>query len=382
MLPAVSIGKPSLSGYPARYRAYIALLSREAWERYGREKPSFLRLAQGEAVTSRLPLIRGLGLRLATERAIEPGEAEGVLALRPDRVLQAQLHDVRGQLGIPALWNLHGRGRGVTVGVVDSGVYPHQDLVSPENRICAFQDLVLGRVRPYDDCGHGTHLAGIIAGSGSHDPLYTGLAPEARIASVKVLDSWGRGRESRVIAGIEWCVRWSKALGLKVLNLSFGAPLQGPVETDPCCLAVEEAWRRGIVVVAGAGRVGPGGAGSPGACPRIISVDADEQPDHRPVSNPGGLSGARAGPSVLAPGGGVVSLLSPHSRLDHSIKAAAEGRPPRGYVAMRGISVATAVVSGVSAVLVGESPDLAPDIVKETVIRMSSAWRGPPESST
>jgi hypothetical protein len=134
LAPAVRVGRPLRSSHPVRFRSYIALLTGDVWGLPERERTGGLGLTQGEAVTGNLPLIKALTLRLSTGRKTMPGPREGILALRPDRLFQADLRRVRGTLGIERVWALGARGRGVTVGLVDSGVHPHPDLVSPINR--------------------------------------------------------------------------------------------------------------------------------------------------------------------------------------------------------------------------------------------------------
>ena len=128
------------------------------------------------------------------------------------------------------------------------------------------------RVRPFDDFGHGTHVSGLIAGTGAaSDPLapsarptpqvkrffvYRGVAPAARLVSLKVLDRNGQGRTSDVIAALEFVVQHRKELHVDIVNLSLGHPIYEPAATDPLVAAVEQAVRSGLVVVVAAGNVG------------------------------------------------------------------------------------------------------------------------------
>jgi len=398
-------------GAVARGR-FIVLLSVQAWDfLIQRGKAGFLGLDDDEAVVRPLPLIHALVVRFRPERRSMPGPDRGVVAVCPDRVFHATDDRVRAAAGVEHLWRLAGKGGGATVGLVDTGVYLHPDLVVPTARVRAFVDLVNGRHDPYDDSGHGTHLAGVIAGSGAGDPSVAGVAPEAELAVVKVLDRLGRARESMVIAGIEWLVARREELELKVLNLSIGSTPLGPPGTDPVCLAAEAAWKAGITVVASAGNASGGcsrawtrsdadpetgaepgrntwllaesetrGITSPGTSERIITVGAldtrsavdpgDDAP--APFSPRGPVPGGRVGPDFLAPGTDVLSLLAPGSQV---FEAAPDLPSQAGYVAMSGTSVAAAVTSGICAVLAAANPAATPGRLKRA-LRLTAVSTG------
>jgi serine protease AprX len=151
-------------------------------------------------------------------------------------------------------------GSGVTVAVIDSGVKPHTDL--PATRIKAFVDFVNGRTTPYDDYGHGTHVAGIVAGSGAASSgKYAGVAPGASIVALKVLNANGAGTTSDVMAALEWVLANHAAYRIRVVNLSLGHPVFESATTDPLVELVEQLSRRGIVVVASAGNSGKNSLG-------------------------------------------------------------------------------------------------------------------------
>src|SRR5207248_2334507 len=171
------------------------------------------------------------------------------------------------------LWSQGTTGRGVTVAVLDSGVAADPDLVTPSSRILASVNFADQRSTA-DPGGHGTHVAGIIAGNGTRSAgEFVGVAPEANIVDVRVLSSTGSGRISSVVAGIEWVLAHRVTYNIRVINLSFGAPTPTSYRTDPMSAAVEIAWRRGLVVVAAAGNSGPGRdtVASPGIDPYVIT---------------------------------------------------------------------------------------------------------------
>src|SRR5207302_4451248 len=137
-------------------------------------------------------------------------------------------------------------GSGVAVAVLDSGVAPDLDLIAPANRILASVNFADQRLTS-DPGGHGTHIAGIIAGNGNRsDGEFTGIAPQANIVDVRVLGNTGSGRISSVVRGIEWVLAHRHDYNIRVINLSFGAPALLPYRLDPMSAAVEIAWRRGL----------------------------------------------------------------------------------------------------------------------------------------
>lgn len=164
-------------------------------------------------------------------------------------------------------------GRGVTVAVMDTGIVPHMDF---DTRILKFKDFTQNRVRTYDDNGHGTHVAGIIAGSGrAGRGVYAGIAPEAGLFVAKVLDRKGNGNTSQVLKAIDYILENQKEYNIRILNISVGMlPSADEEEKENLIAAVEKAWNHGIVVIAAAGNNGPGknSVTVPGQCKSIITV--------------------------------------------------------------------------------------------------------------
>ena len=157
-------------------------------------------------------------------------------------------------------------GAGIGVAVIDSGIATwHDDLTNTTStlypygnqRVAKFVDFVNGRTQPYDDNGHGTHVAGIIAGNG-YDTLgaRAGMAPAANLVSLKVLDDHGGGYISNVIAALDWAVANKAAYNIRVINLSVGAAVTESYNTDPLTLAAKRVVDQGVVVVTAAGNLG------------------------------------------------------------------------------------------------------------------------------
>ena len=161
--------------------------------------------------------------------------------------------------------------------ILDTGIFPHIDF---GNRIKEFVDLVNGRVSLYDDNSHGTHVAGILAGSGRASAgKFKGIAPEADIIMIKVLDHMGNGETTSVIKGFEWIKKNRDKYNIKVVNISVGTlPKAGNNEKSILLNGVDELWDLGINVVAAAGNAGPepGTITTPGISKKIITVGASD----------------------------------------------------------------------------------------------------------
>ncbi|MHB2016804.1 MAG: S8 family peptidase [Candidatus Xenobia bacterium] len=213
-------------------------------------------------------------------------------------------------------------GRGVGIAFLDTGVYPHPDFTYPSDRIVAFHDFVNDRSIPYDDNGHGTHVAGDAAGNGFQSQgLYRGPASGANIVSVKVLNRNGQGKMSDILKGINWVIDHKDEYNIRVLNMSLGNRARADFESDPIERAVERAVDAGICVVAAAGNEGPteGTICAPGDNPKVVTVGAvddfntpslaDDVIDE--FSSRGPTAGGVSKPDLLAPGEGIVGPNAP-----------------------------------------------------------------------
>lgn len=293
-----------------------------------------------------------------------------------DSRVHTLLHVAAPAVSAPEVWNSGYKGSGIGVAVLDTGVYPHADLTSPVNRITAFKDFVRGRTKPYDDNGHGTHVAGAIAGSGKlSGGKYKGVAPRANIIGLKVLDKDGAGPTSNIIDALQWCIDHRKKYNIRIINISLGGSATESYKNDPLCRAVGKAWDAGIVVCAAAGNDGPenGTINSPGIHPKIITVGAVDDrrtavvKDDVPAdfSSRGPTVDNLPKPDVAAPGVDIVSLRSPRSLLDRENK---DFRVGRNYFRLSGTSMATPVCAGVTALILKANPALTPDQVKRLLI--------------
>lgn len=265
-------------------------------------------------------------------------------------------------------------GRGVTVAVVDTGVADSPDLAGRVLHV----DVSGSRIRTDsgDDYGHGTFVAGLVAGDGrASGGRYQGAAPDARLLDVRVAADDGSTSLISVLRGLQVVSASADALDVRVLNLSLssGSPL--PYQVDPLTQALEALWRQGITVVTAAGNDGPtpGTISSPGLDPTLLTVGAldeagtaDRSDDSvAPYSSRGPAPQGVGKPDVVAPGSHLVSLRSPGSEVDAENPASRIGTT---YFRGSGTSMSTALVSGVVADLLSARPRLSPDQVKALLV--------------
>ncbi|USK41245.1 S8 family peptidase [Cytobacillus firmus] len=296
-----------------------------------------------------------------------------------DYKVRANLNTATAAIGSREINNNFGlTGKGITISVIDSGIYRHYDLITPANRIVGFADFVNGQTVPYDDNGHGTHVAGAIAGNGTASSgTYRGVAPEANLVGVKVLDSQGNGSLSNVVAGIDWSIANRSKYGIRVINLSLGADPYTSYTNEPLAQACEKAWRTGIVVVAAAGNSGPSGTiDTPGFDPIILTVGAVNDRNTIPLTDdiPGDYTSSKPTvdgfikPDIALPGTNITSLISPNSVLANQNP---QNKVGNQYLTLTGTSMAAGVASGAVALLLQAYPPLTPDVIKVRMIEAS-----------
>jgi serine protease AprX len=261
------------------------------------------------------------------------------------------------------------QGAGVTVAVLDSGIHPSPDLPTAVFGV----DIVSGRTSLSDLGGHGTHVAGIIAGNGALSAGdYQGVAPKVRVMEVRVTDDVGTATYSSIIKGIQWVVANRKTHNIRVINMSLGAVPRGSYKDDPLNAAVEMAWFSGVVVVTSAGNRGPGAAtiSVPANNPYVITVGANDH-DYTSIitddvipdwSSRGPTQYDNlAKPDVVAGGRRVISLRVEGSYLDRTLF----GRiTSKNYFRLSGTSMAAPVVAGQAALILAANPSLTPNQVK------------------
>jgi serine protease AprX len=353
----------------------------------------------GGTVEEPLGIIDGFSATVPADRLAVLRTMPGILSVTENAGLSLSDADVTGQVaqsgslytlanqvtGAADMWDVGVTGRGVDVAVIDSGVVP-VDGLQAAGKVVYGPDLTpeaATSAKNLDTYGHGTAMAGIIAGRDSaaaapyagNTSDFVGMAPDARIVSIKVADAQGQTDVSQAIAAIDWVVANGRKNGLnaRVLNMSFGTDGLQSYVLDPLAYAAEQAWHAGVVVVVSAGNQGnaSGRLDNPAIDPYVIAVGSNNAngtattADDVVSSFSNGGDGVR-NPDLVAPGDRVVSLRDPGSYLDTQYPAARIGdRLFRGS----GTSQAAAVVSGAAALLLSQRPDLTPDQVKALLTR-------------
>ena len=247
-------------------------------------------------------------------------------------------------------------GTGICAAILDTGIALHPDL---KDRVAGFQDFTGSSIKCRDDSGHGTHVAGILAGNGiSSGGTYAGMAPRTDLLIGKVLDREGNGNVDNVISGIQWVMESAVSCGIRIVNISVGTqPDLAQSQKDRLQKAVEELWDMGLIVVISAGNYGPrsGTVVVPGNSRKVITVGVPDSPssfsrscrERINYSGRGPTNECVIKPDIFAPGTGILSCNSRFSF---------PGEPP--YIMKSGTSMATPVVSGALACLLSKYPDM------------------------
>ena len=293
------------------------------------------------------------------------------------------LYSLTDRVGAQHAWHDRVTGAGVTVAVIDTGVTPVPGL--DQGQVVNGPDLSYesqrSGTRYLDGFGHGTHMAGIIAGRDPgfrpdkpDDDVFAGVAPGAQILNMKVATGDGGADVSQVIAAIDWVVqhRNDNGMNVRVISLAYGTTSTQPASVDPLAHAVENAWRSGIVVVAAAGNDGISSPSllMPAADPYVIAVGSVDHLGTKSLNDDtvadfsnGGSASRR--PDLVAPGKSVVSLRVPGSYIDDMHpEGLIEDELAHRYFRGSGTSQSTAVVAGAVALLLDDRPYLTPDQVK------------------
>jgi serine protease AprX len=347
--------------------------------------------ASGGSVGRRLAIIDSWAVTVPNRllAALANNAAVGYVSL--DRPVAGAMERTGATVGATAVRQKYGYdGYGIGVAIIDSGVAPALDDLTDASgaspRIDRFVDFVNGRTDAYDDYGHGTHVAGIVAGNGfDSSGARTGIAPAARLTVLKVLDDQGHGQVSDVIAALDYVAAHKDELNIRIVNLSVAAAVHESFETDPLTLAARALTSAGIVVVAAAGNSGHaadgrtmyGGITAPGNAPWVLTVGAsshmgtiDRSDDQIAVFSSRGPTAVdySAKPDLVAPGVGIESLSDPAGTL-YTTDAAylldgtiATSYHP--YLSLSGTSMASPVVAGTVALMLQANPLLTPNAVK------------------
>ena len=370
----------------------------------------------GGTILNQLPIVNGVVALLDHNGIVALSNQSNVVYISKDRALAPFLSNAAAAVNAPAAWKSGYTGVGIGVALIDSGVNSHPDLNStgllPLSRVVYNQSFVPGNSSAADQYGHGTHIAGLIAGDGLsstgfiYSKTFTGIAPGANIVNLRVLDANGSATDSTVIAAISRAVNLKSTYNIRVMNLSLGRAVYESYKLDPLCLAVEKAWKSGIVVVVAAGNNGRylatqgyATVTSPANDPYVITVGS-----MKPMGTPDRTDDLVASysskgptlvdhivkPDIVAPGNLLVSTETANTTLYNTETTnlvpysyymyGGSSSPSKLYFSLSGTSMATGVVSGVVADLLQAHPQLTPDQVKARL--MKTAYKKFPTSSS
>ena len=305
-------------------------------------------------------------------------------------------YNVTQMTGAQTYWKAGYTGKGVDIALIDSGVVP-VDGLTYAGKVVNGPDLSFESQAPnlryLDTFGHGTHMAGIIAGRASAattgkydgDTRFLGMAPDARLISIKVADARGTTDVSQVIAAIDWVVqhRNDPGFNIRVLSLSYGTDSTQWYGEDPLAFAAEQAIKAGILVVAAAGNDGfshQGTLTNPAYDPHVLAVGAadskdtldltdDQVPSYSSSGDTGGGRKSRD-PDLVAPGSHIVSLRAPGSYIDQTYGGS--GFVTSSLFRGSGTSQAAAVVSGAAALVLQQRPGITPVQLKQLLMRTAT----------
>ena len=355
-----------------------------------------------------LSLIHGIVLDLPNGLLQKLASKDEIFRVHHNRPIATHNYRTSVTVGATAVRDLLGyTGTGIGIAIIDSGIATwHDDLTNNSTklypygnqRVAKFVDFVNRRSLPYDDNGHGSHVAGIIAGNG-FDSLgqKAGIAPGASIISLKVLDANGSGTISNIIAALNWVAANAKTYNIRVVNMSIGAAIHESYLTDPLTLAAKAVTDKGITVVTAAGNLGKNAAGeaqwgaitAPGNAPWVLTVGASSTMGTltRNDDTMAGYSSRGptfidfgAKPDLVAPGTGTVSLAVPGSTFyatkSQYLLAGSINTANRPYLTLSGTSMASPVVAGTVALMLQANPTLTLNLIKAILQYTAQVYKG------
>ena len=256
-------------------------------------------------------------------------------------------------------------GKGVGVCILDTGIYEHIDFTG---RIWAFYDFLAFKRQPYDDNGHGTHVAGLVAGDGTASMgKYRGAAPGCGIIALKVLDRYGTGSQDDVLRALRWIRENRQQYRIRVVNISVGTTCNSKRNHARLLESVEQLWDEGVVVVTAAGNQGPrpGSITAPGSSKKVITVGSSDLLEGRSaISGRGPTVECVCKPDIVAPGNKIMSCVP--------------GKP-YSYGVKSGTSMSTPLVTGAIACALEKNPALTNTDIK-TMLMNSAEDMGLPQN--
>lgn len=328
----------------------------------------------------RYHLIDSIAGRVAVEDIVELSELPGVVLIELDGILTIQMNDVNDVHGIPMIWEDTGyTGKGSVVSIIDTGIDSEHvglddlddDNSTNDSKVIAFYDAVNNpdktngtEVKAYDDQGHGSHCAGITAGTGAPTHEYVGVAPQAQLVGVKVLDEGGSGSFATVMAGMQWTVDKRHDFNIRAASMSlggFGLIEWTSSEEESVNRMANEMVRSGVALFIAAGNAAVSAQiGTPGSAEDVITVGAlDKDTSIAVYSSQGPTEEGRVKPNIAFVGS---SVMAP------------EANSGDGYVGYSGTSMATPGAAGLAALMYQANPDLSPFDIRN-IMQETSTYR-------
>ena len=328
----------------------------------------------------RYHLIDSIAGRVAVDDIVEMSDLPGVVLIELDGILTIQMNDVKDVHGIPMIWEDTGyTGKGSVVSIIDTGIDSEHvglddmddDNSTNDSKVIAFYDAVNNpektngtEVKAYDDQGHGTHCAGITAGTGAPTYEYVGVAPKAQLVGVKVLDEGGSGSFATVMAGMQWTVDKRHDFNIRAASMSlggFGLIEWTSSEEESVNRMANEMVRSGVALFIAAGNSAVSAQiGTPGSAEDVITVGAlDKDTSIAVYSSQGPTEEGRVKPNIAFVGS---SVMAP------------EANSGDGYVGYSGTSMATPGAAGLAALMYQANPDLSPFDIRN-IMQETSTYR-------
>jgi serine protease AprX len=315
------------------------------------------------SVKYKLKGINAIAVEIPAININKVARLKDVKYIENDTKVDMCLNVARASIGAEYAHGLGYDGRGICIAVLDTGLYPHNDIMSRKNgKVKAFVDFIGAKSRLYDDNGHGTHVCGIIASNGlSSNGKYMGIAPGADLVVIKVMDKNGGGMISDIAAGIEWIIEHKEQYNIRIVSMSLG--VDGRLgRNDALLKEAERLWDHGIAVFVAAGNNGPERKtiNVPGISPKLITVGCVD--DLRTIQRADdvvaefssrGPARKTVKPDVVAPGVDIISLKNQQKQ----------------YIKMSGTSMSTPMAAGIAALMLQKKSDLTPQRIKDILMK-------------
>ena len=351
-------------------------------------------------VTQELPIINAFAAQLSAQAALDLTNDPNIRWVSLDAPIEGSKKRTEEEsaqetpppvnyfldtLDVRPVWEMGLMGQGITVAVIDSGTNQEKDLqvnpakAKPDSRVLEQLTFNSNAGHVNDATGHGTHVAGIIGGSGYRsDGLYAGIAPEVNFVSLKISDDTGMAYESDAIGAMQWVLDHKDKYNIRAVNMSVNSTQESSYHTSPLDAAAEILWFNGIVVVASVGNKGSGSGyntanAAPANDPFIITVGATNEHGSADISNDTLASFSAHGttvdgfnkPEIIAPGTDIISILGPGIWIsEHPDHVVMNGE----YFRLSGTSMSAPMVTGAVVLLLQDEPNLTPDQVKYRLI--------------